>query len=84
MNSNLEELKRAYIEAEERQRDAYRRAVWLEKHLYDSLTSDDFNMRLAELKKQENELQQLGAAAMVARAGYVAADMAARSTGAVS
>ena len=74
----LQELKRAYLEADERQRDAYRRAVWLEKHLYDAPTGDAFDTRLASLKVQEKELQRLGTLAMIARANYAAAEMAAR------
>ena len=76
--NDLQALKRGYIEAEEKQRDAYRRAVWMERHLYDAPTGDDFSTRLASLKTQEKELQRLGALAMIARANYAAAEMAAR------
>ena len=76
--NDLQELKRAYLEAEERQRDAYRRAVWMEKHLYDAPTGDAFDTRLASLKEQEKLLEQLGAAAMIARLNYTAAELAAR------
>lgn len=76
--SDLQVLKRTYLEAEEQQRDAYRRAVWLEKHLYDAPTGEAFESRLASLKEQESELQRLGTLAMIARANYAAAEMAAR------
>ena len=76
--NDLQELKRAYLEAEERQRDAYRRAVWMENHLYDAPTGDAFDTRLASLKEQEKLLEQLGAAAMIARLNYTAAELAAR------
>lgn len=76
--NDLQELKRAYLEAEERQRDAYRRAVWMEKHLYDAPTGDAFDTRLASLKEQEKLLEQLGTAAMIARHNYMSAELAAR------
>lgn len=81
-NRTLQELKRAYLEAEERQRDAYRRAVWLEKHLYDASTDGEFCFRLEELKAQERALQDLGYIAMIARCEYMTAEMATRSQGA--
>lgn len=76
--NNLQELKRAYLEAEERQRDAYRRTVWMERQLYDAPTRDAFDVLLASLKEQEKELQRLGALAMIARANYTAAEIAVR------
>ena len=78
MSDRLKELKKAFMDLEEQQRDAYRRAVWMERHLYDAPTGDAFDTRLDALKKQERLLQELGVAVMSARAHYAAADMAER------
>ena len=75
MDDRARELKQTYIEAEERQRDAYRRAVWMERHLYDAPTMETFEARLEELKRLERILQEAGVAAMKARADYVAASL---------
>ena len=72
-NKSLQELKQLYLDAEERQRDAYRRAVWLEKHLYDACDDSEFEATLSTLKECEKELQRVSAEAMIARAQYAAA-----------
>ena len=81
-NRTLQELKRAYIEAEERHRDAYRRAIWLEKRLYEASTEEEFSSRQEELKTCEKMLQELAIIVSHARRIYVAAELATRSTGA--
>lgn len=81
-NRSLQELKQAYTEAEERQRDAYRRAIWLEKHLYDTSTEEEFSAQLETLKAQERVLQELGQAAAVARYEYLTVEAATRAEGA--
>ena len=74
-DKTLQALKQLYLEAEERQRDAYRKAVWMEKHLYDADSAGEFDSRLATLKAHEEVLQHLSAEAMIARAQYAAAGM---------
>ena len=72
-------LRRTYIKAEDRWLDAYRHLLLAERRVYDALTEDVFESRLASLKAQEKELHRLRTLAMAARADYyAAAEMPAR------
>lgn len=73
MSNSIKELKQAFIEAEERHRAAYRRAVWLERRLYDAPTEADYSRISAELESQEKQLRDLGLVAMGARFAYAEA-----------
>ena len=73
MNNSTQELRQQFIEAEERHRAAYRRAVWLERRLYDAPTEADYQQISAELETQEKQLRELGLIAMQARIAYMGA-----------
>ena len=76
MNNSIQELKKAFVEAEERHRAAYRRAVWLERRLYDAPTEEDYQRISAELENQEKQLQELGLVVINARLAYTGATWA--------
>lgn len=76
MNQTIQEMRQAYIDAETRQRAAYRRAVWLEQRLYEARTEEEYSAISAELEQWEKKLQELSAIAMTARYAYTAASFA--------
>ena len=78
MSEHVRELKANFIEAEERYREAYRRAVWVERQLLDAPTTQAFDELSVILKDLERLVFELGEKAQIARVAYVQAEMSDR------
>ena len=73
-NNNVLTLRADFERAEQEYRAAFRRAVWLERRLYDAPTEADYNTIAADLDAQEKRLHALGLSVCTARAAYAAAE----------